>query len=78
MNECISEEVIGVWIVQVFVQKHLFEELLSQNAPKLKEIESQLSKHEITTRVLKPDEYQIINEEAQAWDVFIKKPSGPT
>ena len=78
MNECINEEVIGVWIVQVFVHKHMFEEMLSQNAPKVKEIESQLSKHEITTCLLEPTEYRIINEEAQAWDVFIKKPTGPT
>ena len=27
--ECISEEAIGVWIVQVSIQKHMFEELLS-------------------------------------------------
>ena len=78
MIECISEEVIGVWIVHVFVQKHLFEELLSQDAPKVKEIESQLSKHEITTRVLDPAEDRSINEESQVWDVFIKKPTGPT
>ena len=42
------------------------------------EIESQFSKHEITAHVLEPTEYGIINEEAQAWDVFIKKPTRPT
>ena len=62
--KCVSEEAIGVWIVQVSVHKHLFEELLSQNSPKEKEIESQLSRHEIAARVLEPAEYRIINEEA--------------
>ena len=59
--ECISEEAIGVWIIQVLAHKHLFEELLGQNAPKVKEIESQLSKHEIAVRVLEPAKYRIIN-----------------
>ena len=60
--ECISQEAIVVWIVQVSVHKHLFEELLSQNAPKVEEIESQLSEHQIAVRVLEPAEYRIINE----------------
>ena len=60
------------------MHKHLYEELLSQNVQKFKEIESQLSKHEITARVLEPEEYQIINEEAQAWDVYIKSQAGST
>ena len=76
--EWISQEAIGVWIVQVSVHKHMFEELPSQNVPKVKEIESQLSKHDITARVLDPVEYRIINEEAQAWDVYIKSPTRPT
>ena len=50
--ECISEEAIGVWIVQASFHKHLFEELLIQNSPKVRDIESQLSKHEIHARVL--------------------------
>ena len=38
--EDVSEEAIGIWIIQVLVHKHLLEELLSQDAPKVKEIES--------------------------------------
>ena len=57
--ECISEESFRVWIVQISVHKNLFEELLSQNTPKVKDIESQLSKHEIAARVLDPAEYQL-------------------
>ena len=76
--ECVSEESIGVWIVQASVHKHLFEELLIHNSPKVGEIESQLSKHELAACVLEPVDYHIINEEAQAWDVFIKTPTGPT
>ena len=38
--EYISEEAIGIWIIQVSIHKHLLEELLSQNTPQVKEIES--------------------------------------
>ena len=76
--EDVSEEAIGIWIIQVSVHKHLLEELLSQNAPKVKEIESQLSKHEVAVRVLRSAEYQVISEEAQAWSVFIKTSIRPT
>ena len=38
--ECVNEEAIGVWIVQVSVRKYLLGELPSQNVPKVKEIES--------------------------------------
>ena len=44
----------------------------------MKEIESQLSKHEVVVHVLEPAEFQVIKEQAQAWDVFIKTPTGPT
>ena len=53
----VSEEAIGIWVIQVLVHKHLLEELLRQNTPKVKEIESQLSKHEVAVRVLEPTEY---------------------
>ena len=76
--ECLNMESIGVWNVPVSLHKNLFEELLSQNAPKVKEIESQLLKHEIATRVLEPAEYPIINEEAQTWNVYIKSQAGST
>ena len=56
----------------------MFEDLSSRSTPKVKEIESQLSKHEITARVLELVEYQIINGEVQAWDVYIKSQFGYT
>ena len=34
--EDVSEEAIGTWIIQASGHKHLLEELLSQNAPKVK------------------------------------------
>ena len=74
----VSEEAIGIWIIQVSNHKHELEGLLSQNTPKVKEIESQLLKHEVTMHVLEPAEYRVMNEEAQAWSVFIKTPTGPT
>ena len=55
--EVVSEEDIRIWIIQASCQKYLLEELLSQNAPKVKEIESQLSKHEVAVHVLEPAEY---------------------
>ena len=44
----------------------------------MKEIKSQLSKHEVAVRVLEPTEYKVISEQAQAWGVFIKTQIGPT
>ena len=44
----------------------------------MKEIESQLSKHEVAVRVLEPVEYKVISEQAQAWGVFVKTHTGPT
>ena len=35
-------------------------------------------KHEVVVRVLEPVEYRVISEEAQAWSVFIKTPTGST
>ena len=64
--------------MQASGHKHLLEELLNQNVPKVKEIESQLSKHEVAVRVLDSAEYQVISEEAQTWSVFLKTPAGPT
>ena len=34
--EVVSEEAIGIWIIQALGHKHLLEELLSENAPKVK------------------------------------------
>ena len=73
----VSEEDTRIWIIQASGHKLLLEEYLSQNVPKVKEIRSQLSKHEVVVRVLEPTEYQVINEEAQAWGIFIKTPTGP-
>ena len=45
---------------------------MRKNVPKVKEIESHLSNHEVGVCVLEPTEYQFISEEAQAWGVFVK------
>ena len=74
----VSEEAIEIWIIQVSGHKHLLKELLNQNVPKVKEIESQLSKHEVEVCVLELAEYRVISEEFQTWSVFIKTPAGPT
>ena len=76
--ESIGKEEIRVWVIQASIHKHLFEELLMQTAPNVKEIESQLSKHEVVSHLLEQLDYQIIREEAHAWSLFIKKPVGPT
>ena len=52
--EAISEEYIKIWITQASGHKLKLEEYLSQITPKVKEIESQLSKHEVAVRVLEP------------------------
>ena len=74
----IREEEIRVWVIQTLVHKNLFEDLFMQTMSKVKEIESQLSKHEVAARFLEPVDYQVINDEAHAWSVFIKKPVRPT
>ena len=76
--ECISEEAIGISTVQASFHRHLFEELLIQSSQKVREIESQMSKHELAARVLDPIDYCIISEQDKIWDVFIKIPTGPT
>ena len=48
-----------------------------QTSPKVKEIESQLAKHEVTARLLEPVDYRVINAEAAAWKVFIGGSAGP-
>ena len=76
--ESISEEAIRLWIAQAFVHQHILEDLLSQTPPKVKEIESQLAKHEVTSRLLEPVDYRAITEESRAWRNFIRKLVGPT
>ena len=75
--DVVSEEDIKIWIIQASGHKLLLEESLSQNVLKVKEIESQLSMHEVAVRVLERTEYRVISEEAQAWGIFIKTPSRP-
>ena len=53
----IGEESIEIWVVQASVHKYLFEELLRQTSPKLREIESQLEKHEVTALFLETVDY---------------------
>ena len=76
--EAVCEEDIKIWIIQASGHKLLLEESLSQSTPKVKEIESQLSKHEVAIHVLEPAKYQVISEQAPAWSVFVKTPTGPT
>ena len=76
--EIIREEEIRVWVIQPSVHKYLFKELLMQTSPKVKEIESHLSKHEVFSRLLERVDYQVIREEAHACGIFIKKSVGPT
>ena len=76
--EAVSEEDIKLWIIQAVGHKLKLEESLVQSTPKMKEIESRLSKHGVVVHVLEPTEFQVINEQAQAWDVFVKTPAWPT
>ena len=69
--ESIGEEAIRIYVLQGSVHKYLFEELLMQTSPKVKEIESHLAKHEVTTQLLNPVDYRVINAEAAAWNFFI-------
>ena len=53
------------------IHKYLLEDLLRLTPPKVKEIESQLGKHEVTTRLSKTLDYRPITEESHAWKEFI-------
>ena len=75
--EAVSEEDIKISIIQASSHKLKLEESLSQSTPKVKEIKSQLSKHEVAVHELEPAEYQVISEQAQAWGIFFKTPTGP-
>ena len=74
----IGEEEIRFWVIQALVHKNIFEESLMQTTPNVKEIESQISKHDVVARLLEPVDYLVIMEEAHAWIFFIKKPIGHT
>ena len=50
--EVVSENDIETWIIQVLGHQLKLEEALGQSNPKMKEIESQLSKHEVEVHVL--------------------------
>ena len=76
--EVISEKDIDTWIIQASGHWLNIEEDLCQSTPNMKEIESQLSKHEVAVHVREPIEYKAIREQAQGWDVFIKTQTGPT
>ena len=69
--ESIGKKSIRIQVVQASIHKYLFEELLMQSSPKVKEIESHLAKHEVTTQLLNPVDYRVINAEAAAWNFFI-------
>ena len=75
--EAISEEEIRIWIIQASSHKLLLEKYLRQNVSKVKEIESQLSNHEVVVCLLEPIEYRIISEKAKEWAIFFKTPAGP-
>ena len=76
--EVVSEKDIDTWIIQASGHQLKLEEALGQSIPKMKGIESQLSKHEVAVCVLELAEYKVISEQTQAWGVFIKTQSGPT
>ena len=53
----ISEEDVKIWNIQALGQKIKLKECLSESTPKVKEIESQLSKHKVGIRLLELAEY---------------------
>ena len=55
--ESINEEVIGTWVALASVHKYILYEWLIQTRPRVKEIESYLTKHELTACILEPVDY---------------------
>ena len=69
--ERINEEAIQIWVAQVSVHKYLLEDLLMLTPPEVKEIGSQLAKHEVTARLSEPVDYRATTEEVHAWKEII-------
>ena len=76
--DIISEEDVKTWLAQASISKHLLEVMYRLTPTKVADVESQLTVHEVTVRLMEPVDYRTIAPKANAWGKYISNPAGPT
>ena len=66
----LNEKVVKCLVVQAVVSNFLLEDQLRVTPPRVAEIKSQLSVHEVTVRILEPMEFRTIAADAATWKQF--------
>ena len=74
----LNEKVIKCLVAQAAVSNCLLEDRLQVTPPKVADIKTQLSKHEVTVRFLEPSNFETIASDAVAWKQFRNELTGPT
>ena len=74
----LNEKVIKSMVAQAAVSNFLLEDQLRVTPPRVADIKTQLSKHEVMVRFLEPTNFGIIPSDAKAWKQFINELTGPT
>ena len=65
-------------VAEVAVNNFLLEDQLRVTPPRVAEIKSQLSKHEVTDRFLEPTDFETIATDVVAWKQFMNGLTGTT
>ena len=65
-------------VAQAVVSNFLLEDQIQVTSPRVADIKTQLSKHEVTVRFLEPTDFGIIASGAMAWKKFINELTKPT
>ena len=74
----ITEKVVKDWIAKASIMNFLLKDLYRVTPPKVVEIKSHLTVHEVTVRLLEPLDYKSNVVEVDAWGEFIGIPAGPS
>ena len=74
----LNEKVIKSMVAQYVVSNCILEDRLRVTPPRVADIKTQLSKHEVTVRLLEPTYFVIINSDVMAWKQFFNELIGPT
>ena len=74
----LDEKALKNVIAQAAVSSHLLEDQVRLIPSRVANIKSQVAKHEITIRFLKPSGFETIATDANVWKKFINDQAGPT
>ena len=72
----LDEKALKTVMAQEAVSNHLLEDQLHLIPAKVENIKSQVSKHEVTIRFLKPSGFETIVTDANIWKKFINDVAG--